>query len=80
MKMDWQKYVGKTLNITMNENYGVVYSTPGKGEHPAFYEIVFKTGLLTEVYEEGLLLEAKREELAYNIFVPFNSIKCVEIY
>jgi hypothetical protein len=80
MKLDWQKYVGKTLNITMNENYGVVYGSQGKNEHPAFYEIVFKTGLLTEVFEEGVLLEAKREDLVYNIFVPFNSIKCVEIY
>ncbi len=80
MKMDWQKYVGKTLNITMNENYGVVYGSSTKNEHPAFYEIVFKTGTLEEVYDEGLLLQSKREELTYNIFVPLNSIKCVEIY
>ncbi|KAF0152137.1 MAG: hypothetical protein FD143_1354 [Ignavibacteria bacterium] len=80
MKMDWKKYVGRTLNITMIENYGVVYGTPEKSEHPAFYEIVFKTGLLSDVFDEGLLLESKREELVYNIFVPFGVIKCVEIY
>lgn len=80
MKVDWKKYAGKTLNITMNENYGVVYGAPDKSEHPAFYEIVFKTGSLVEVFDEGLLLESKREELTYNIYVPFNSIKCVEIY
>ena len=80
MKMDWQKYVGKTLNITMNENYGVVYGSSAKNEHPAFYEIVFKTGILEEVFEEGLLLQSKREELIYKTFIPFNSIKCVEIY
>ena len=80
MKMDWKIFIGKTLNITMTENYGVVYGTPEKSEHPAFYEIVFKTGTLKEVFDEGLLLESKREEITYNIYVPFSVVKCVEIY
>ena len=80
MKMDWQKVIGKTLNITMFENYGVVYSKDSKNDHPTFYEIVFKTGKLIEAFDDALLLEAQREEVNYQIFVPFGSIKCVEIY
>ncbi len=79
MQMDWNKHLGKLLNVTMNENYGVVY---GKGEkdHPVFYEIVFKTGNLISAFDEGLLLEATRENQVYNIYIPFTSIKCVEIF
>lgn len=79
MKMDWNKHIDKMLNITMNENYGVVYGK-GNEDHPVFYEIVFKTGKLISAYEEGLYLEATREQQIYYIFVPFTSIKCVEIY
>lgn len=79
MKLDWTQFAGKTLNITMQENYGVVYSKENV-EQPVFYEIVFKTGILKASYDEGLLLEAVREEQKYNIFVPYNSIKCVEIF
>ena len=79
MKLDWGQFVGKTLNITMFENYGVVYGKE-KGEHPAFYEIVFKTGRLVNAYDDGLLLEAEREGESIGIFIPFNSIKCVEIF
>ena len=80
MKMDWQRFIGKTLNVTMYENYGVVYAKDAKSEHPTFYEIVFKTGKLVGAYDEALLLEAQREEVVYQIYVPFNAIKCVEIY
>jgi len=45
MKMDWNNYIERTLNITMYENYGVVHTVENK-HHPAFYEKVFKTGLL----------------------------------
>jgi hypothetical protein len=79
MKMNWQQHIGKTLNITMFENYGVVYSKE-KSEHPTFYEIVFKPGKLVEANDDGLILESKREETTFLIFVPFNSIKCIEIY
>lgn len=79
MKMDWAKYQGKTLNVTMLENYGVVYNKV-QNDHPAFYEIVFKTGKLIESNEDGLVLETKREETTFIIFIPYNSIKCVEIY
>ncbi len=79
MKLDWNQYVEKTLNITMFENYGVVYGKD-KGEHPTFYEIVFKTGKLVAAFDDGLLLEASRENNTYKIFVPYNSIKCVEIF
>jgi hypothetical protein len=63
----------------MFENYGVVYGRE-KGEHPTFYEIVFKTGKLVQAFDDGLLLDAKREEQNYKIFIPYNSIKCVEIF
>ncbi len=79
MKMDWKNYVGKNLNVTMLENYGVVYGKE-KGEHPTFYEIVFKTGTLKEAFDEGLLLDSKRDEKPYQIFIPYTSIKCVEFF
>ncbi|MEW5844555.1 MAG: hypothetical protein AB1775_14970 [Bacteroidota bacterium] len=79
MKIDWNNFKSKTLNITMPENYGVVYGNE-KVNHPTFYEIVFKTGVLLEVYDDGLLLESNRDEKPYKIFVPYNSIKCVEIF
>lgn len=77
MKFDWSQFTGKTVNITMTENYGVVYSKE-KDEQPAFYEIVFKTGILKGAFDEGLLLETERDNQKYQIFVPYNSIKCVE--
>lgn len=80
MKIDWNNYLGKTLNITMLENYGVVYGKEINNEHPAFYEIVFKTGKLVGSFDDGLLLEAKRDEVTFNTFVPFTSIKCIDIY
>ncbi|MBI1939076.1 MAG: hypothetical protein HYS25_13275 [Ignavibacteriales bacterium] len=79
MKLDWNQFMGKTLNITLFENYGVVYGANEK-EHPTFYEIVFKVGKLTAAYDDGLLIESSREQQAFNIFVPYNSIKCVEIF
>jgi hypothetical protein len=79
MNLDWNQFKGKTLNITMQENYGVVYHNE-KGEHPAFYEIVFKTGILEEAYDDGLMLTSAREERKFQIFVPYGSIKCVEIF
>ena len=79
MKLDWNQFEGKVLNITMNENYGVVYGKE-KSEHPAFYEIVFKTGKLVHATDDGLLLEASRDNQAFKIFVPYNSIKCIEIF
>jgi hypothetical protein len=79
MRLDWTQFVGKSLNITMLENYGVVYSKENV-EQPVFYEIVFKTGVLAGSYDDGLLLEAAREEQKYKVFVPYSSIKCVEIF
>lgn len=76
--MDWEKYIDRTLNVTMNENYGVVYGA--KKEHPNFYEIVFKTGKLREVFEDGLLIESVREKGLVLVFIPYTSIKCVEIF
>ncbi len=77
MKLDWKQFVGQTLNITMHENYGLTMDS--KANTP-IYEIVFKTGKLTGVFDEGLLLEAERENTLVQIFIPFNSIKCVEIF
>jgi hypothetical protein len=77
MKMNWEKFIGKTLNITMHENYGLTLDP--KTNSP-FYEIVFKTGTLTDAYDEGLLLETTREQKVVKIFIPYSSIKCVEIF
>jgi len=79
LKLDWNQFLSKTLNVTMFENYGVVYGKE-KGEHPTFYEIVFKTGKLIQAFDDGLLLEANRDQNSFNIFIPYNSIKCVEIF
>ena len=77
MKMDWTKFIGKTLNVTMHENYGMVMDE--KANTP-IYEIVFKTGKLAEVFDDGLLLETKRDNEHVKIYVPYISIKCVEIF
>ena len=79
MKLDWNQFVGKTLNITMFENYGVVYGRE-KGEHPTFYEIVFKTGKLVQSFDEGLLIDSNRDGKSFQVYIPYNSIKCVEIF
>jgi len=79
MKMEWNSYIGQTLNITMYENYGVVNTSESR-EHPTFYEIVFKTGKLIQSFDEGLLLESSRDNREYQIYVPHSSIKCVEIF
>ncbi len=77
MKMEWNKFVGKTLNITMHENYGIVVDP---NSNSPIYEIVFKSGTLIAVYDDGLLVEARREKEEVKIFVPYQSIKCVEIF
>jgi len=79
MRLDWNQFIGQTLNITMHENYGIVYGTK-KGEHPTFYEIVFKTGKLSAAFDDGLLLEAVRDGQLIKIYVPYSSIKCVEVF
>jgi len=44
------------------------------------YEIVFKTGRLVSAFDDGLLLEADRDGQMVKIFIPYTSIKCVEIF
>ena len=80
MKLEWNQFLDHTLNITMKEYYGVVYGDERQAEQPTFYEIVFKTGKLVGSFDEGLLLEAVREGRIVKIFVPYDSIKCVEIF
>ncbi len=80
MKMDWNKFIDHTLNITLYENYGVVYSDKKEEKRPNFYEIVFKTGKLVGIYDDGLLLETIRENQIIRTFVPFSSIKCADIF
>jgi len=75
--MNWNEYMGKTLNIILHENYGV---TEDPSSNTPFYEIVFKTGKLFSVFEDGLLLETEREKHLIKIFIPYNSIKCAEIF
>ena len=77
MKMDWNEFVGKTLNVVLHENYG---ATVDPNDSAPLYEIVFKTGKLTNVYDDGLLLETIRESHQVRIFIPYQSIKCVEIF
>jgi hypothetical protein len=78
-KMDWAKFIGRTVNITMNENYGIVYGSKNE-DQPTFYEIVFKTGKLAETFDDALLLDAATESQIYKIYIPLSSIKCVEIF
>lgn len=75
--MDWGKFIGYEINIIMKEYYGVVQTQ--KMEEP-FYEIVFKTGKLKEVFDDGLLISGKYENQIVESFVPFESIKCVDIF
>lgn len=77
MKMDWHSHIGKTLYITMHENFGLAVDP--KTNSPIF-EIVFKSGKLIEVYDDALLLVASRENQNVKIYIPFYSIKCVEIF
>ena len=77
MRIDWTEYLNQTINVTMNENYGMIMDA--KADTPV-YEIVFKTGRLVSSYDDGLLLEADREGQMVSIFIPYTSIKCVEIF
>lgn len=77
MKMDWHNHLGKTLYVTMYENFGLAVDP--KTNSPIF-EIVFKSGKLIDVYDDALLLETLRENQTVKIYIPFNSIKCVEIF
>jgi hypothetical protein len=77
MKIDWNPYIGQTLHITLHENYGLAIDAT---TNTPIFEIVFKTGKLSGVYDDGLLLETEREKEAVKIYVPYNCIKCVEIF
>lgn len=77
MIMNWKNYIGKTLSITMHENFGLAVDP--KTNSPIF-EIVFKSGKLIEVFDDGLLLETLRENQSVQIYIPFTSVKCVEIF
>lgn len=77
MKINWNEFIGKTLEVTMSENFGVVFDP--KSNRP-FYEIVYKTGKLVKVFDEGLLLEHERDQETVSIFIPHHSIKCIDIY
>ncbi len=76
MKINWTKYLNYDINVTLHENYGIVHNENMKDP---FYEIVFKTGKLTEVFDDGLMLQAKYQDRDIEIFVPYKSIKCDEI-
>ena len=67
------------MNITMNENYGVLYGSKCE-DRPAFNEIVFNTGKLTETFNDGLLRETVAEDQIYNVYIPLSSIKCADIF
>ncbi len=77
MKIDWNEFLGKTLNVTLVENYGLVKDS---SNNTPLYEIVFKTGKLINAYDDGLLLEIEREKQVIKIFVSYQYIKCVEIF
>lgn len=77
MRIDWKPYIGQTLNITLYENYGLAIDATS---NTPIFEIVFKTGKLSGVYDDGLLLETQREKENIKIYIPYTSIKCVEIF
>lgn len=77
MKVNWNDFIGKTLSVTMHENYGIVMDP---NSNSPIYEIVFKSGALVGAFDEGLMLETMRENESVKIFIPFPSIKCVEIF
>jgi len=77
MNLDWTEYTNHTLDVTMHENHGAIKDP--KANQP-LYEIVFKTGRLVNAFDDGLLLETEREGQKIGIYVPFSSIKCVEIF
>ncbi|MCR4416123.1 MAG: hypothetical protein NUV92_00050 [Ignavibacteria bacterium] len=77
MKLDWSKYLGFEINIIMKEYYGVVQTS--KMDEP-FYEIVFKAGRLTGVFDDGLMITGKYNDQIVESFIPFESIKCVDIF
>jgi hypothetical protein len=77
MNLDWNEYINRTLNVTMHENYG---ATNDPKEDQPLYEIVFKIGKLVNAFDDGLLLETEREGQSIGVFIPYNSIKCVEIF
>ncbi|MFH1194999.1 MAG: hypothetical protein V1720_04770 [bacterium] len=79
MTLDWKQFLNQTVNVTLIENYGVVYGRK-EIDHPMFYEIVFKTGKLIGAFDDGLLLETEREGQSIKIFIPYRSIKCVDIF
>ena len=68
--MNWKQFIGKTVHVTMNENYGIVMDP--KSDSPV-YEIVFKSGTLIDVSEDGLLLESRKDAEQIKIFVFFKS-------
>jgi hypothetical protein len=77
MQMNWNQFIGKTVNVTMFENFGVV--SPPNVDAP-IYEIVFKTGALVAAYDDGLLLDVRRDGENVKIFISHKAIKCVEVY
>ena len=79
MKMDWKRFINRNLSIYLHENYGVVYGKKNE-EQPPLYEISVKSGKLTEVFEDGLLLETIRENQIIQTWIPFDSIKAVDIF
>jgi hypothetical protein len=79
MKIDWNEFLDHQLNVTMEESYGVVYGNK-KDNEPPFYEIVFKSGKLINVFDDGLLLEGVRDGQLYKTFIPHKSIKAVDIF
>ena len=80
MNMDWNRFLNHTVNVTLQENYGVVYSEKKDERQPNFYEIVFKTGKLVGIFDDGLLLETIRENQLVRVYIPYPSIKCVDIF
>ncbi len=79
MKLDWKKFINRNLSIYLHENYGVVYGKKNE-EQPPLYEISVKSGKLTEVFDDGLLLETIRENQIILTWIPFESIKAVDIF
>ncbi len=79
MKFNWEEFVNRNISIMMHENYGVVYGKKND-DQPPLYEISVKSGKLVKVFDDGLLLETIRDNNIVQTWVPFSSIKTVDIF
>ena len=79
MNFSWEKFINRNISVVLHENFGVVYGKKND-DQPPLYEISVKTGKLTEVFDDGILLETIRDNNIVQSWIPFKSIKTVDIF